>query len=127
MFLWYNKDTLCFAESLLDGAGIFFNREFAIEIQCLKMESQNYKHCVAYKREITERELEKAIQIHDEMNYYILFGNNCTDVATKAWNGAFDNKEFNDGFTNHMSTPYDLFLKIIEKEDYYILNLRNCL
>ena len=69
-----------------DEAGIFYNREFVMEITNSNVDEQFYKDNSAYSYEITQKQLNTLIDEHNERNYYNILGNNCTHVAVKAWN-----------------------------------------
>ena len=78
-----------------DVAGIYFNREFAVEannyIENYDSSNPNdfeqaYDKNYAYTKKITQTQWDELIKYHNEHNTYDLLLNNCILVATKAWN-----------------------------------------
>ena len=85
-----------------DDAGIFFNREFAVEYNNYQENyasdpddfSQDYDENYAYTKKITQDQFDKLMAYHNSHNYYNLLSNNCVLVAANAWNKAFPSDSF---------------------------------
>lgn len=86
-----------------DEAGIFFNREFAVEKNNYdekydENNSDDFEQCYdenkAFSKLITDKQVKTIIDHCSENNYYNLVKNNCAIVAAEAWNKAFDSDEF---------------------------------
>ena len=119
----------------LDCAGIFFNREFAAEIDSYKnhKSNQKFKYNKAIDRVVSEKELERAINMHTELNHYNIANNNCTVVATKAWNyGLYCNDSAKYDFCRndedfYIITPMMLYLAIDAMPFNYEFNVREAI
>ncbi|MBR0149614.1 MAG: cellulose binding domain-containing protein [Lachnospiraceae bacterium] len=110
-----------------DGAGVFFNREFAIEAKNYKNNykgsSSNYRQkynsnyaCDMYCSEV---ELARLIDKATEKDYYNFAINNCTVIAVRGWNAAFPFDRFKSNFN-----PKDLKEEIhTTRENNYVFDL----
>lgn len=80
-----------------DDVGIFYNREFALEVdefyRILSTEPL-YNKNRAYTQQITNDQLNKCIDEHKRLDYYDILWNNCVDVAGKSWKATFGTDEF---------------------------------
>ncbi len=61
---------------------------------------------------------EDIIKVHENLNYYNLFSNNCVDVASKAWNTAFPDQTFDEGMF-----PFGLKNQIKKIYGHFSINL----
>ncbi len=110
----------------VDGAGVFFNREFVEEIKNTESK-QVYHDNWAYSRDITQHQLKIMIDDHSNKSYGLLHFN-CAYTATRAWNHSFGEIEFWEmaGLikTDYINLPVQLYLSIYKKEGSYEYNLR---
>ena len=102
-----------------DRAGVYFNREFALE---MSSEEKAYDENKAYSRLISEKQLQKAIEHCEKQNYYNLVENNCAIVAAGAWNAAFDEKTF-----KIKVLPYSLKNQIGKLDGNFVFDIRGVL
>lgn len=117
-----------------DSAGIFYNREFAVEIShyAKGKRNQKYKNNEAYGRQLTEEQMDMIILVHSNINYYHFFENNCAYTASMAWNKAFFDElnyyefdeydYFGNKYRNHINTPLELKKAIRNKKGCYEFN-----
>ena len=75
----------------MDKAGIYYNREIAVDIQAGK---EVYDRNYALSMEITNSQLEDIISYHRSRNYYNIATNNCSVVAIKSWNRVSSKEKF---------------------------------
>ena len=113
-----------------ENVAILFNREFVAEIKN-KKDEQYYHDNMAFSVDITEEQLYTVIEVHNEMNEYNLFENNCTHVAKTAWNKAIygyliGEDEFLAGHSTQ-NTPRQLKRLISDWEGSYEIDLREIL
>ena len=99
-----------------DTAGVFYNREFAVEIN----EGKNvYINNAAYSREVTEEQLNIILDIHREHNRYKVLTENCAYIASKSWNRAFKS-----GKISIVDRPRELKKLILNMNGSYEIKLR---
>jgi hypothetical protein len=78
-----------------DSAGVFFNREFANELNSYnKGKGSPYDKNESYTKSITKEQLNTIIIYSEQHSYYNIFTNNCAIVAANSWNLAFDEDKF---------------------------------
>ena len=83
-----------------DDAGIYFNREFAVEYNNYISNyseddfEEEYDENNAYTKRTSSYQLETIIDYCADNNYYNLLTNNCANVAVNAWNEAFKTDNF---------------------------------
>ena len=100
-----------------DKAGVYFNREFANEVDSYENGKQGvYSQNKAYTKPITGKQLKLIIGYSAEYNYYNLITNNCAIVAVNSWNLAFSD----DKFTVKM-LPGELKKQIAERNNNYVI------
>lgn len=115
----------------VDSAGIFFNREIAVEIDNIGAKEQYYNNNMAYSIDVTEEQMDIVLDIHNEMNEYELLNNNCTRVAKSAWNGAvygcYSGLEIFAEVHSKYNTPNGLKKLISSWDGSYEIDLRELL
>ena len=72
--------------NIIDG-GVWYNWEK----MNLKYGSETFKPNTTLTNAITQKQLKTVVEYFGNNNYYNLFTNNCTKIATEAWNLAFNN------------------------------------
>ena len=114
-----------------DVAGIYFNREFAVEANNYKENydssnpsdfKQEYDKNYAYTKKITQDQWDKLIQYHNDHNTYDLLWNNCVLVATRAWNLIYQDDQID---TN--AIPSVVKNRIKEKSNSFVYDLYSVL
>ena len=112
-----------------DEAGVFFNREFAVEYGKYQEHlasafywmpyNQAYGNNYAYTKKITDTQLKKDISWHKLSNYYNLLVNNCAQLAAGAWNWTFQYQPSEQFDTLDLLLPIDLMEQIRNKPGSY--------
>lgn len=114
-----------------DVAGIYFNREFAVEANNYIENydsskpsdfKQEYDKNYAYTKKITQDQWDKLIQYHNEHNTYDLLWNNCILVASRAWNLIYPDDQID---TN--TIPSVVKNRIKEKPNSFVYDLYSVL
>ena len=125
-----NLDIMKLLDGVTDG-GVCFNRELYNQ----KLEWDQYEN-VTYEMDITERQLELLTEgLQGNLNKFSLLKNDCTSVATRAWNLAVGTRDGEDtsykldptgtGIFSIMDAPKGIRDDVIENLPGYYMNNSN--
>ncbi|MCI5655707.1 MAG: hypothetical protein MR300_04575, partial [Ruminococcus sp.] len=104
----------------IDG-GVWYNWEK----MNLKYGSETFKPNAALTNAITQKQLKTVVEYLGNNNYYNLFTNNCTKIATEAWNLAFNDNLATRGIFHYalFHTPQVLKSSISDRTRSYEMDL----